>query len=119
MLVEYQLKFEKNGLTITQRVEPSVSGGQTSRSTFAEQNYLRASFQESKKAGTDTAPLRPATSPSAGGGGPVGPPNSGGGGPVGPPNSGGGPTGFGTAPVTFIGPFIMCCPSDDSKSSKE
>ena len=104
MLIEYKLKFEKNGLTLTQRIEPGTSGSQGNAGTFTEENSLKASFQESKAA-TASGP-KP-------GGGPGDEPGPGGHGPGDDPGPGG--SGFGTAPVTIIGPFILCCPSDDSK----
>jgi hypothetical protein len=96
MLIEYNFKFEKNGLTVTQRVGPGgASGSPRASGGVVEQNALKASFRESRQAS--------AAKPRSGGG-PGG--NIGG--------NGGGPPDSGTAPVTFIGPFVMCCPSDDS-----
>ena len=106
MLIEYQFKFEKNGLTLKQRIEPSASGSSGNGEVFVEANALRASYQECGQA--STAESQPS----------IAQPKSGGG-PADDPSSGGGPTGFGTAPVTFIGPFIMCCPCDDSKKEKK
>ncbi len=113
MLIEYQFKFERNGLTITQRVEPEDSESQAAEGVLAEENSLKASFQESQKASA-------AMTAQSGGGGPVKKPGGGGGGPVKKPGGGGsGPTGFGTAQITIIGPFIMCCPSDDPKKENK
>ena len=97
MLIEYKFKFEKNGLTITQRVGSGSSGPHATGESIVEENSLKASFQESKAAST--------AGPKAGGNGLSG--HTGG--------NGGGPPGSGTAPVTFIGPFIMYCPCEDSQ----
>lgn len=94
MLIEYKLKFEKNGLTLTQRVEPEIRGTGGLTANFAEGNWLRASHQESQQAN--------AAGPRSGSG------------PGDPIQSGNGPFFEGAAPVTFIGPFIICCPHEDS-----
>ena len=102
-MIEYKFKFEKNGFTLTQQIEPGASDSKATGKALVEANALKASFEESKQ----TKAAQPKS-----GGGPNGEVGSGGG-PNGEVGSGGG--GFGTAPVTIIGPFVMCCPHEDSK----
>ncbi|MDQ2843697.1 MAG: hypothetical protein M3Y72_22185 [Acidobacteriota bacterium] len=104
MLIEYNITFEKDGLTIKQRVDTSASGSQGKVVGAVAENSLKSSFQKSKATNT-SVPLA--------GGGPGDVPGSGGGPGDVPGSGGGGPVG--TAPITIIGPFIMCCPSSDSK----
>ena len=95
MLIEYKFKFEKNGLTIVQQVGSGALDSHAILGHTVEQNFLRASYQESLAA--NAAGLK-----AGGGNGRT-------------PGGGGDLPAFGTTPVTFIGPFIMCCPSEDSK----
>ncbi len=114
MLIEYNITFEKDGLTIKQRVDTSASGSQGKVVGAVAENSLKSSFQKSKATNT-SVPLAgggPGDVPGSGGG-PGDVPGSGGGPGDVPGSGGGGPVG--TAPITIIGPFIMCCPSSDSK----
>lgn len=100
MLIEYKFKFEKNGLTVTQQVGSGASGSYASGGPVVEQNSLRASFRESQAAN-------------------VARPGAGGNGFSGHLGGGGGRPSSGTAPVTLIGPFIMCCPCDDPQKEQK
>lgn len=102
MLIEYTIRFEKNGLTIVQRVEPSASTSQVTGEQLAEKDLLRASHQESETANT--------TEPKQGGNGLTGH--------IGGDRKEAFDPGT-KAPVTFIGPFIMYCRCDDSKKENE
>ena len=79
MLIEYKIKFEKDGMTITQRVEPGDSRAQLHGPTrlrgITVAKHLGSSF-------------------SGQGGGPGDPPGPGGG-------------GLGSGQVTILGPFII------------
>jgi hypothetical protein len=73
MLIEYKFKFEKNGLTVAEQIEPGISDSQRNRGCH-EENLLRAAYQESEEAYAATGPqadsavdqpqLRPLTPPS-------------------------------------------------------
>ncbi len=102
MLIEYKFKFEKNGFTITQQIGSGTSGSYPTGGSVVEERSLKASFQETK---ASTA----ASGPKAGGNG-FGGHYGGNGGPH---------VSSGTAPATFIGPFIMCCPHDDSQKENK
>jgi hypothetical protein len=100
MLIEYKIKFEKDGLTITQRVEQSGSTAQVKPGTPVEGNLLPKSKEEIVAA--------PATKPRSGAG----------------PNDETGDTGaggFGSAPIILIGPIVLCHPhptEDDKGTTK-
>jgi hypothetical protein len=98
MLTEYKIKLEKDGLTITQRLDPGIS---QPLPTFAASNDLQASFQQSKSAN--------ASNPKSGGSA------------ADDPGPGGGVGSAGAAPITIIGPNILiCCPcSQIHKEKKE
>src|SRR5437764_1015613 len=99
MLIEHKIKLEANGLTITQRIESS--GFQTpplKNQAGVIQRQLGSSHAASQAASAITPPSA-ATQHSGGGGfGDVRDPG------------GGGPDGFGSGPVTVIGPIILTCP---------
>ena len=99
MLVEYKIKFEKDGLTITQRLEPSGSTAQVKPGVPVEGNLLPKLKAEIVAA--------PATQPLAGGD------------PTDGPSSGTGPD-LGTAPIILIGPIVLCHPhpAKDDKETK-
>jgi hypothetical protein len=99
MLTEYKIKLEKDGLTITQRLDPGTSQPLPS---FTASNALQASFQQSKSANAAT-------------------PKSGGSAADDPGPGTGEFTGSGAAPITIIGPnILMCCPcSQIHKEKKE
>jgi hypothetical protein len=98
MLTEYKFKLEKDGLTITQRLDP---GNSEPLPTFKANNALQASFQESKSVN--------ATSPKSGGS------------TADDPGPGGGRIpGSGAAPITIIGPNIfICCPCSHPHNEKK
>jgi hypothetical protein len=113
MLIEYQITFQKDGVTIKQRIEPSTSVN-ADLDVPPDDTRLKASFKESKEARAAIVVSKaglggfvPANKPGGGGGGFV-PANKPGGG-------GSGPTGFETAPITFIGPFVFCWPVSQSE----
>src|SRR5260370_40915489 len=80
MLIEYKIKFEKDGLTITQRVEPNGSGTQrvppSAMGDVTVAKHLGQSFAATK--GGDSG-----SDPGPGGGGP------------------------GSGPITILGPIIF------------
>jgi hypothetical protein len=95
MLIEYQFKFEKNGFTLTQRIESGASDKQgKTKQQVAEENSVKASYQESEAASI--------AGPKTGGS----------------PSSTPGETFLkfdsGAGPAILIGPFIMCCPCGNS-----
>ncbi len=91
MFIEYQVRILKDGVTITQRVEPASPTPATIPAPVIAQNSLNASFEESKAA--------PPLQASHKSGGLTDPP------PVGSlPDLGG-------SPVTIIGPFIFLSPN--------
>jgi hypothetical protein len=100
MLTQYEIKLEKDGLIIKQRVEPATSQALPS---FSADNSLKASFQQSMSANV--------AGPAAGGSSADSPFGGG----------GGGFTGTAAAPITIIGPnILMCCPCHHAgKESKE
>jgi hypothetical protein len=131
MLTEYKIKLEKDGLTITQRIE-SIN----SRPTFLGGNSLPPSYQQSQNA--NTAGTRVGCSgvePPHGGGGFEAIPGGGGfdsipgeggfkaipdGGTLGPVPDGEGFSASGTAPITVIGPNIfMCCTCSKPHEKKD
>jgi hypothetical protein len=126
MLIEYQITFQKDGVTIKQRIEPSTSVN-ADLDVPPDDTRLKASFKESKEARAAIVVSKaglggfvPANKPGGGGGGfvPANKPGGGGGSfvPANKPGGGGsGPTGFETAPVTFIGPFVFCWPVSQSE----
>ncbi len=97
MQIEYSIKFQKDGFTITESID---TGGGAAASVKpgapVAQNSLGASFQDSQSAGNPAG--------SGQGGGPHD--RSPGGGPH-DRSPGGGPADG--APITIIGPFIFLC----------
>jgi hypothetical protein len=105
MLIEYEVKFDKHGLTIKQRIEPG-SPPSVKPDAPLEQNALGASFQDS--AAANAARPNQGAGPAGRdvGAGPGG--RDKGGGPGGRDKGGGGALGSG--PITVIGPIILTCP---------
>jgi hypothetical protein len=105
MLTEYKFKLEKDGLTITQRLDP---GNSEPLPTFKANNALQASFQESKSANAENKSPN-VTSPKPGGSS------------ADDPGPGSGRfTGSGAAPITIIGPNIfICCPCSHPHQEKQ
>jgi hypothetical protein len=98
MLIEYSIKFEKDGLTITQRVDAGSQGPPVKDQSAVEQNVLQASAPDPLRAvGTKAATLET-------GGALVPKPRGPGGGPF---------ESISGAPITIIGPIILTCPPSD------
>ena len=102
MFIEYKIKFQKDGLTITECIEPGSTAPQVKEGTPVAQNALLASFQASKAAASTSGQGGAPNAPPKGGG-PNEPPK--GGGPNEPPKGGG--AAADGAPITLIGPFIF------------
>ena len=98
MLIEYKIKFEKDGLTITQRLAQSDSTAQVKPGVPVEGTLLPKSQAEI------VAP--PTAKPLQGGN------------PGDEPSSGTGPNNLGTAPIILIGPIVLCHPHP-AKDDKE
>jgi hypothetical protein len=127
MLNKYKIKFENDGLTITQWIEPGTS---RALPTFSGDNSLNGTFDESQKTNASVNATNPAAAGSSGpspevlsGGSSGESPEVLSGGSSGPsPEIGTGPfPGSATAaPITIIGPIIyMCCPNHNDKKEKE
>jgi len=106
MLIEYKIKFEKDGLTIAQHIEPNSVPVIHAAASKAPVNGLPATQKEART----LTPANPLAKIDAGTGGP--PPDVGTGGP--PPDVGtGGPPpdvgtgGSGYAPIFILGPIIF------------
>jgi hypothetical protein len=104
MLTEYKIKLEKDGLSITQRIEPTAS---QPLPVFAANNALQASYERSKN--VIESKNTNASNPKSGGSG------------LDDPGPGsGGFTGSTGAPITIIGPnILMCCPCSQSHKEKK
>jgi hypothetical protein len=90
MLIEYKIKFEKDGLTITQRLEPRASAPVKPDAPTVEHT-----LGETKEQSVAAHAARPRKA--------AGPGDS--------PDIGTGPDGFGTtAPIILIGPIILSPP---------
>jgi len=110
MLIEHKITFQKDGLTITQRVGESVAGSPPNTNILVGDNALKGSFKDSVAAR--------AVKPAAGGA--PGDKPGGGGGPGDKPGGGGGPDGAGTAPIILIGPIVLVGPTSEiAKKSEE
>jgi hypothetical protein len=95
MLIEYSIKFEKDGLIITQRMDSGSQAPAVKDQSTVEQNVLGANAP-------DPLPSVGANAATAGtGGGGVHSPRGPGGAPI-ESTSG--------APITIIGPIILTCP---------
>jgi hypothetical protein len=89
MLIEYSIKFEKDGLTIKQRVDSGSQAPPVKDQIAVEQNVLGANAPDPLPAvGEKGAGLAP--SPRGPGGGPF--------------------ESTSAAPITIIGPIILTCP---------
>jgi hypothetical protein len=104
MLTEYKIKLEKDGLSITQRIEPALSAALPA---FAANNALQESHQKSKNAiGSKNTSASSLTL----GGSAIGD--------TGPGS--GGIAGSDAAPITIIGPnILMCSPCHHVEKEKE
>lgn len=98
MLIEYKVKYDKDGLTITEKIEGGSSGNQPKPGAPIVAKSLAANFEESQTASAGTSTLGGGPNPSDIGGGPN------------PRDVGGAGAGLGSGPVTIIGPFIFLCP---------
>jgi hypothetical protein len=91
MLIEYKIKFEKDGLTITQRLEPRTSAQVKSDAPVVD--HILGETHEQSVAARAARPRK-------------------GSGPSDSPDIGTGPDGFGTtAPIILIGPIILSPPA--------
>ena len=110
MLIVHKIKFDKEGLTITQHIDQSAA---ENSEPLVEGNSLSARYSDSKAANV----LRASTAASgSGGGAPFVPLKKPGGG------NGPFPTGPGTSPITIIGPIFFGCPipcAEDDEKEKE
>ena len=104
MLIEYKVKFEKDGLTITQQVKQDSSRVQAKPAAPVKQNALGASLQESQTPGIASRQAGGGPDEQDPGGGPDEQD------PGGTPATGGGP-------MTIIGPFIFLCPCHGSTNT--
>jgi hypothetical protein len=103
MLTKYKIKLEKDGLTITQWVEPATTP--QAPSSVAEGATLSAAlpavFPQSQKSNASL-------------------PGEGGSEAETPFSGGGGPFTSGEGPATIIGPIVfLCCPCHDAKTAKD
>jgi len=106
MLIEYRIKFEKDGLTIAQHIEPAAANTASVTANGKQQvNGLPATQKEVESAAS-TNPL----AKTAAGGGPIfdtggGPIFDTGGGPI--FDTGGVPVAAASAPIFILGPIIF------------
>ena len=108
MSIKYKLKYQKNGLTITQEIDSSDSLSPVKPGAGAFAKALQGTFKESKAAAQKDA----GTSSEVGGG--LDPNDVGGG--LDPNDRGGAAVPGVGNPITIFGPFIFMCPDqDDSK----
>lgn len=101
MLIEYKIKFEKDGLTIAQHIQPDAPAVAPARATNAQVNGLPATQKE--------VTARATTNPLAQGGAPADPTGGApadptGGAPADP--TGGGVPGS-SAPIFILGPIVF------------
>ena len=120
MLIEHKITFQKDGLTITQRVGESVAGSPPNTNILVGDNALKGSFKDSVAARAVKPAAGGAPGDKPGGGGGPGDKPGGGGGPGDKPGGGGGPDGAGTAPIILIGPIVLVGPTSEiAKKSEE
>jgi hypothetical protein len=102
MLIEYQIKFTKNGLTITQQIDENTAG---TTEPLVQGNSLLANIQESHAANAEKPE---ATGPPVGGS------------PINRPGGGGGVPPGTSAPTIIIGPiFFGCCPTHEDEDTNK
>ena len=97
MLIEYTVKFQKDGLTITQRIENGTASPAVKPGVSVQVNALKSSFQESKNAkasGPSPADETSGPSPADETSGPS------------PADETSGPLNSGLGSMTVFGPFI-------------
>ena len=95
MLIEYKIKFEKDGLTITQRLEPRAAAPVKPDAPVPGGPAVEHILGETHKQSLAAHAARPRKA----------------GGPGDSPDIGTGPDGFGTtAPIILIGPIILSPP---------
>jgi hypothetical protein len=112
VLIEHKITFENDCLTITQRIQAGGSTAQIKQDAPLAQKLLAKTHAESLA----TFAAQPATQPPPAGGAGDNPGDTGGpgdnpgdtGGPGDNPSDTGGPN-AGTAPITLIGPIVLCC----------
>jgi len=96
MLIEYKIKLQSDGLTITQRIEQGSSEAQVKEGAPVVQNSLPGSIQEIEAANAAASQR---------GGSPL------------DQNPGGGPADSGASPITIIGPIILTLPPHSATAS--
>ena len=113
MLIEYKIKFRRDGLAITQRVDSSAQTPPVKFQGAVEQNVLRVSFTASQQANASNPQIPATASPATAqeGGAPV----------SNPKNPGGSPLESSSGPITIIGPFLFLCPphNHDEKANHD
>ena len=97
MLIEYKIKFEDDGVTITQRVEPDVSGRASVEQTILPSGLTGRSLGRAFEAHPDRSGQDRTDQSGIGGGG---------GDPTGP-----GGQGPGTRPTIILGPIVVGAPA--------
>lgn len=100
MLIEYKIKFEEDGLTITQRVEPDASDSAPVARTAQTGGLTGRSLGSAFEAGEGGGP-EDRIGPGGGPGDPIGP----------------GGEGPGARPIIILGPIIVGAPSRKQAAS--
>jgi hypothetical protein len=119
VLIEYQIRFEKAGLTISQRLEPAPPPP-LKKNGSVQQNSIAASIEETELLQSPATPAASQHSAPEGGAAPILPPRIGGAAPILPPRIGGG--GFdvsGATPITIIGPIVIAVPPMNGHGKEE
>jgi hypothetical protein len=109
VLFEYTIKFEKDGLTLTQRVESGPAASADLADAPVDQKLLPRTSPAGQTANPPAVPAANGTTGQPGGA------------PVDRPKGlGGNPGSFGSGgPVTIIGPFILLQPQPRSAAESE
>jgi hypothetical protein len=120
--IEYKIRFEADGVTITQRVEPDGATAPLKNTGSGDQGGITTlgnSQSESRAAAAGAGGNSSQAGGSAGS-----PPITGGGGPAlrplsaeTPPDTGGGGPGLGGAQVVILGPLVIGAPAPRAKGA--
>jgi len=100
MLIEYKIKFEKDGLTIAQYIEPNATTPKTAANGSLQVNGLPA--RQTEITPTVVNPLAKLAPDAAGG-----PITDGGGGPITDPGGGVPGSSASSAPIFILGPIVF------------
>lgn len=115
MRIEYKVKFEQDGLVISQSIEPDSQGGLRQAQSLSTTKAVVKEPPEGK-AGEGKNPL--ATKANDLGGGVSGPPTD-----TGTKNvndeGGGGPIPGGVAPIFILGPIVFAPPSQNGSTASQ